>query len=66
MAKLQNTGRTLVDTVSPTSSDTEYEYKNVKYPIPECTFWYNSSLGEMFMCTKNDGNTSVWKEFGLT
>ena len=66
MANLQNTGRTLVDTVSPTSSDINYTYKSIKYPIRECTFWYNSSLGQMFMCTQNDGLTAVWKEFGLT
>lgn len=66
MATLQNTGRTLSDTVNPTVNDIEYTYKGTQYPIPVCTMWFNTVLGSSFICTTNNGTTATWKEFTLT
>lgn len=63
--EIHNTGKTLTDGVDPTSSNVEYTYKGVQYPIEPCSFWYNTAAGTLFFCSANNGVTATWKKFTL-
>lgn len=64
MATIQNTARTLVGTVNPTSSDFEYTFEGTQVQIQVCTFWWNSTAGTLFICAANTGSAATWK--GIT
>jgi len=63
--QINTTGKTLVNTINPTTSDVSYTYKGEDYPIQVCTFWFNSIDGTFFFCTANDGILAIWKKFTL-
>ena len=64
--EIHNTGRTLVDTVDPTSTSVSYVFEGTTVQIQVCTYWFNTTNQTLFFCTDNDGVTATWKQFTLT